>query len=77
MLFLLCNEGLSKAVIKEYYEHVKSVNKFVICAILQVEESLNLIRRELKRVSPGIKIVRFPYIRAAYLLSTGGREFDR
>jgi hypothetical protein len=56
MLFLLCKEGLSKAVIKKYYEHGKSVNKFVISAILQMEESLSLIRRELRRVSPGIKV---------------------
>lgn len=56
MLFLLCKEGLSKAVIEEYHEHVKGVNKFVISAILQTKESLNLIRRELRRVSPGIKV---------------------
>ena len=56
VLFLLCKEGLSKAVIEDYHEHVKSVNKFIIGAVLQTEAGLNLIRRELKRVSPGIKV---------------------
>ena len=55
-LYLLCKEGLSKAAMKGYLIHVKSVNKFVISAILQNENSLNLIRRELKRVTPGIKV---------------------
>jgi len=56
ILFLLCKEGLTKAVIEEYHEHVMSVNKFVISAILQSEKSLNLVRRELKRVSSGIRV---------------------
>lgn len=56
LLFLLCKEGISKDVIEDYHEHVKSVNKFIIGAILQAEPGLMLIRRELKRVSPGLKV---------------------
>ena len=56
ILYLLCKEGLSKAVIEDYHEHVRSVNKFVISAILQMELSLNLVRRELKRAAPGLKV---------------------
>lgn len=56
ILFLLCKEGLTKAVIEEYHEHVRSVNKFVISAILQSGANLNLVRRELKRVAPGIRV---------------------
>jgi len=55
-LFLLCKEGLTKAVIEEYLEHIQSVNKFMISAILQSETCLNLIRRELRRVSPGLRV---------------------
>ncbi len=51
ILFLLCKEGLSKDVIKDYHDHLMVVNKFVISAILQSENSLNMIRRELRRVS--------------------------
>ena len=56
ILYVLCKEGLSKAVIEDYYEHVRSVNKFVIGAILQSDSILNVVRRELKRVAPGIKV---------------------
>ena len=56
MLFLLCKEGLAKDVIAEYHKHVKSVNKFIIGAILQSEPALNTIRRELRKVSPGLKV---------------------
>ena len=56
ILFLLCKEGLSKDVIEEYHEHIKSVNKFTIGAILQSEVGLNMLRRELRRVSPGIRV---------------------
>jgi len=56
LLFLLCKEGLSKAVIEEYHEHIKSVNKFIIGAILQSDVGLNMLRRELRRVSPGIRV---------------------
>jgi hypothetical protein len=56
ILFLLCKEALAKAVIEDYHERVKSVNKFVISAILQSEPALNLVRRELRRVSPGLQV---------------------
>lgn len=56
ILFLLCKEGLSKDVIEEYHEHVMSVNRFVIGAIIQSEVGLNLLRRELRRVSPGLSV---------------------
>ena len=56
ILFLLCKEGLSKDVIEEYHEHIKSVNKYVIGAILQADVGLKLLRRELRRVSPGISV---------------------
>lgn len=56
LLFLLCKEGASKAAIEDFHEHLKCVNKFIIGAILQAEPGLALIRRELKRVSPGLKV---------------------
>lgn len=56
ILFLLCKEGLTRDVIEEYHEHVMGVNKFVIGAVLQSEAALGVIRRELKRVSPGIRV---------------------
>ena len=56
LLYLLCREGLTKAVIQTFLERSKVVNKFVFSAILQSEGALNLLRRELRRVSPKIRV---------------------
>jgi predicted type IV restriction endonuclease len=53
ILYLLCKEGLSKDVIEEY---LLSVNKFIISAILQSDTGLKMIRKELRRVSQGIRV---------------------
>jgi len=55
-LFILCKEGLDKAAIEEFNEYVRSVNKFIIGAIIQSEPIIEIIRRELRRVSPGLKV---------------------
>ena len=56
ILFLLCTEGLSKAVIEEYHKHVQGVNRFMIGAILLSEKGLDFISRELKRTTKGLKV---------------------
>ena len=55
-LFLLCKEGLGKAVIEEFHEHVRCVNRFMISSLMLTEPVLNVIRRELRRVSPAVKV---------------------
>ncbi|MHB0914775.1 MAG: type I restriction enzyme HsdR N-terminal domain-containing protein [Thermoleophilia bacterium] len=55
-LFLLCKEGLDKAAIELFHEHVQSVNKYVIAAIVQSEAVAKIVRRELRKVTPGLKV---------------------
>lgn len=55
-LFLLSKEGLSKSVREDYYERVKSVNRFVIGAIVLSEPIVSTIRRDLRKLSPSLKI---------------------
>lgn len=55
-LFILCKKGLNKAAIEEFHEYVRSVNKFMIAAVIQGDPALEVIRRELKRISPGVKV---------------------
>lgn len=55
-LFLLCKEGISRDVIQEYSDHKKNVNKFRISAVLQSDTGLNMIRKGLRKVSPGVKV---------------------
>jgi predicted type IV restriction endonuclease len=54
--FLLCKEGIVTAAIEEFHTHVQSVNRFMIGAITITESVLGTIRRELKRVSSGLKV---------------------
>jgi len=56
LLFLLAKEGLRKDVIADYHERIQSLNRNVISAIILSEPILNLIRRELRRLSPGLSV---------------------
>jgi len=55
-VFLICKEGLAKDAIEEFHDHVQSVNRFMIGAITLSEPVVNLIRRELKAICPGVKV---------------------
>ena len=55
-LFILCREGLAKAAIQEFHDHVQIVNRFVVGALIQTEPVIGLIRRELRRLAPGAKV---------------------
>ena len=55
-VFLLCKEGIAKAAIEEFHDHVQSVNRFTIAAIALSRPVLSLIRRELRKISPGVKV---------------------
>jgi hypothetical protein len=55
-LFLLSKEGLNRNARDDFYEKVQSVNRYVIGSLILGEPILALIRRELKRLSDGIKI---------------------
>lgn len=58
LLFILCKEALGRAVIEEFHQHARSVNRFVIGAILETDPALDLVRREIRRLSPGVKVER-------------------
>ncbi len=55
-LYLLTKEGLEKSVRDSYYERVQSVNRYIIASILLSDDVLGIVRREVKRVAPGVKI---------------------
>ena len=55
-LFLLCKEGLSKEVMDEFHEHVQSVNRFIIGALTLSEPVVNTVRRQLRKMVPGLKV---------------------
>jgi len=55
-LFLLTKEALAKNARDDYYEKVKSVNRFVIGSLILSDVVLSTIRRELRKLSDGVKI---------------------
>ena len=55
-LFIMCKEGLAKDAREEYLEKVQVVNRFVLGGIILGEEVVNVIRRELRKLSDGILV---------------------
>lgn len=55
-LFLLCRSGMKKHAIEEFHNRVQSVNRYVIGAIVSSDKMVQSIRRELRRMSPGLKV---------------------
>jgi len=55
-LFILSKEALAKNTREDFYEKVQSVNRFVIGALILNDVLLNTIRRELRKLSEGIRI---------------------
>jgi predicted type IV restriction endonuclease len=55
-LFLLCKKGLSSGARKDYYEYIQCVNRFMIGSIILSDATVNTIKRELKKLSSGLKI---------------------
>lgn len=55
-LFIVCKEGLSKDAREDFHEKVQSINRFVIGAIILSDPVVNTVRKELRRISEGIKI---------------------
>ncbi len=55
-LFILCKEAISKSAIENFHDYVQSVNKFTVAATLLSDPIISLIRKELRRVTPGLKV---------------------
>ena len=55
-VFLLCKEGIAKAAIEEFHDHIQSVNRFMVGAIIISDPVITVIRRELRKISSGIKV---------------------
>jgi hypothetical protein len=56
VLHLWCKEGWQKSVLNEYHNQRQALSRFFVGAMLLTEPVLDVIRRELRRVSPDVKI---------------------
>lgn len=55
-LFLLSRRGLGKSVREKYFGRIQSVNRFIIGALVLSDTITNAIRRDIRKLAPGIKI---------------------
>lgn len=56
LLYLLCKEGWQRSMLGEYHNQKQALSRFVISAMLQADPVLDVVRRELRRLSPDVRI---------------------
>lgn len=55
-LFLLTRESIVKSALEEYHDQKQATNKFVLAAAILSDPVLEVVRRELRRMSPDLKV---------------------
>jgi hypothetical protein len=55
-LWMLSKESWQKESLKEFHAQKQALNRYLMAALLQSDPILDVIRRELKRVTPGVRI---------------------
>ena len=56
LVYLWCKEGWQRSVLGEYHTQKQALSRFFVGAMLQTDSVLDVIRRELRRVSPDVRI---------------------
>jgi hypothetical protein len=56
LLYLLSKEALSKDVLDDFHNQRQALSRFSIAAMLLTDPVLTVVRRELRRLSPDVKI---------------------
>lgn len=56
LLFLWCKEGWAKSVLGEYHTQKQALSRFFLGAMVLSDPILEVMRRELRRVSPEVRI---------------------
>ena len=56
LLFLWCKEGWARSVLGDFHTQKQALSRFFIGAMILTPPVLDVIRRELRRVSPDVKI---------------------
>lgn len=56
VLFLWCKEGWQRSVLGEYHTQKQALSRFFVGAMLQTDPVLEVVRRELRRISPDVRI---------------------
>lgn len=55
-LFLLTRESIVKSALEAYHDQKQATSKFVLAAVIVSEPVLEVVRRELRRMSPDVRV---------------------
>ncbi len=55
-LFLITREALPKSALDAYHAQRQATNRFILAAVILSEPVLKIVRREVRRLSPGVRI---------------------
>lgn len=55
-LFLLTRESIVKSALEVYHDHKQATSKFMVAAVILSDPVLEVVRRELRRGSPDIRV---------------------
>lgn len=55
-LYLLTKEGIGKSMLGDYHTQRQALSRFLIGAVVLSDPALDVIRRELRKISPDVKI---------------------
>lgn len=55
-LYLWCKEGWQRSVLGAYRDQRQALSRFTVAAVLQSDPVVSIVRRELRRLSPDVKI---------------------
>lgn len=56
LLFLISKEGIARCGLDDYHAHQEAMSRFSLAATILSEPVIEVIRRELRKLSPGAKI---------------------
>lgn len=56
LLYPLTREGVVKSALSDYYAQKQATSRFVLGALIMSDPVIGVIKRELKKVSPGVKV---------------------
>ena len=73
IMYLFCKEGWAKSVLGEYHTQKQALSRFFLGAVVLSDPVVEVIRRELRRVSPDVRI-ELDQIRAALSAEVLKRE---
>jgi hypothetical protein len=55
-LFLLTRESIVKSALEEYHDHKQATSRFVLAAAILSDPVLEVVRRQLRRMSPDLRV---------------------